>query len=286
MAVLVLVAANTACGRQSNAPAANQPITQNAAQSNQTPAQSNAPAAIDAETRDVNTASGITDGVAMEKAADDFARRYPQSRFRVSLYVRTAGLYAGQRDWAGELRAGDKALALAPHNASALTLTAMALENLPSASEAERTTQQTTIRERITDALQHVDDDQAPEDQRRNVRGLAYAALGLLELQTQDDAAAERGLTTATQALPQQASAWYSLALAQEHLKKYDAGLASIEKALQLDPGDKFSLDEQQDLKRLAASTVKARLITVAMVAALVPAWRASRTDPLVALRE
>jgi len=76
-----------------------------------------------------------------------------------------------------------------------------------------------------------------------------------------DDAAAERDFTAATQIAPQQAPYWEELALAQEHLKKYEEGVASIEKALQLTPADKDALEIQQRLKRLASSMVKARLI-------------------------
>jgi tetratricopeptide (TPR) repeat protein len=280
LAVLMFIAVSAACGQtsESNAAPANQHVNQNPTESN-----SNAQDATDAEARDFNAANALTEGIAKEKAADDFARRYPQSTFRTTLYLFAAMQYAGEHDWTGELRAGDKVLAYLPYNAVALALTATALAELLDDSDVNRATKMAAIRERAADALRYVDSDPYPitENGKQLVRSSAYAALGLLDAYIGDHAAAERDFTTATQVSPQQGPYWEELALAQEQLKKYEDGLASIEKALQLANADKAAPGIQQRLKRLASSTVKARLIFGEAVTGSDGEWRFADGTPL-----
>ena len=69
---------------------------------------------------------------------------------------------------------------------------------------------------------------------------MAYSALGIMKLKTGDDAGAEKDLKMATELakIRPDGYAWYHLALAQDHRKKYAAALGSVEQALQLASSD------------------------------------------------
>ena len=69
---------------------------------------------------------------------------------------------------------------------------------------------------------------------------MAYSALGIMKLKTGDDAGAEKDLKMATELAKfrPDGHAWYHLALAQDHRKKYAAALNSVEQALQLASSD------------------------------------------------
>jgi Tfp pilus assembly protein PilF len=76
---------------------------------------------------------------------------------------------------------------------------------------------------------------------------MAYSALGVMSLKTGDDTNAEKNFQTALalNKVQPDASAWYHLALAQDHRRKYSAALDSVEQALQL-------ASSNPDLQKLA----------------------------------
>src|SRR6185437_890156 len=76
-----------------------------------------------AEYKDYNTAYAITGGAAMEKAANDFAARYPQSELTAYLYSKAMHEYQNENQPDKMLTMGEKVLSLDPDNSIALVLT-------------------------------------------------------------------------------------------------------------------------------------------------------------------
>lgn len=192
---------------------------------------------------DYQSARKANSGAAMEKAASDFAEKYPGSDLRRYLFSKALRQYQSEDNPAGMLAAGEQVLALDPGDALALTLTATVLADGLSAGDPDRETKVAAIKKYATRALQAApaaDTGSATSSQaalyRTTLQSLAYSALGIMKLKTGDDAGAEKDLKTAVD-LPKihpDPYVWYHLALAQDHRKRYRAALNSVEQALQL----------------------------------------------------
>src|SRR5947209_19233315 len=99
----VLVMASLAVAQASGTQAQNAPAAQSGAAQSQTPGQPGTPAAPPAkhppqaktqpEFDAYKAAAANTDPAAMEKAADDFAAKFPDSELRVLLYKNATRLY-------------------------------------------------------------------------------------------------------------------------------------------------------------------------------------------------
>jgi tetratricopeptide (TPR) repeat protein len=196
------------------------------------------------EYADYNTAYAVSGGVAMEKAATDFAAAYPDSELRVYLYAKAMHEYQNENNAAKMLEIGRRVVALDPDNSIALVLTANVLADGLSDADADRPQKIAEIRKNSEHALQTIDagfvaPQNATPDQiaeyKDTLRSMARSALGIMELKSNDDAAAEKDLNTAAE-LSKKAPdpyVWYHLALAQDHQKKYAEALTSITQALQ-----------------------------------------------------
>src|SRR5947208_8496025 len=90
------------------------------------------------EYADYNTAYAITGGAAMEKAANDFAAKYPNSELRAYLYSKAMHEYQNENNPAKMLVTGKKILALDPDNTIALVLTATVLADSLSDADQDR----------------------------------------------------------------------------------------------------------------------------------------------------
>ena len=76
------------------------------------------------EYADYNAANAISGGAAMEKAANDFAAKYPDSELRSILYSKAMHNYQAENNPDKMLAMGEKVLAYDPDNPVALVLTA------------------------------------------------------------------------------------------------------------------------------------------------------------------
>jgi tetratricopeptide (TPR) repeat protein len=196
------------------------------------------------EFKDYNADYALSGGAVVEKAANDFAAQYPQSELREYLYSKAMHEYQNENNTAKMLETGRKVLGLDPDNSIALVLTATVLADGLSDTDADQRQKIAEIKKDAEHVLQTVDTafvappNATPEQltaYKNTLRSMARSAMGIMELKTNDDAAAEKDLAVAAEFVKTQPDPYilYHLALAQDHQKKYADALASITQALQ-----------------------------------------------------
>jgi tetratricopeptide (TPR) repeat protein len=237
------------------------------------------------EYKDYNSDYALQGGAAAEKAADDFARKYPQSELKEYLYSKAMHDYQNENNPSKMLAMGEKVLALDPDNSIALVLTATVLSDSLTESDAGREQKIGEIKKNSNHALESIDSSFTPppnatpeqiEAYKTTLQSMAHSALGIMELKTGDDTGAEKDLRLAATLNKTQPDPyiWYHLALAQDHLatavvdkdaqqKKYLEALASVNEALQYvgsnaDLG-KLAQGERERLQRLASLSTPSR---------------------------
>jgi tetratricopeptide (TPR) repeat protein len=196
------------------------------------------------EFNDYNTAYAVAGGAASEKAADDFAAKYPDSELKAFLYSKAMHEYQTENNQAKIVATGTKVLQSDPDNPIALVLTATVMADTLSDSDVDREKKVATIKKNSDHALQTINSDFAlgtnvsPEQlaaYKKTLQSMAHSALGIVALKSGDDAGAEKELKAAADANPSQPDpyVWYHLALAQDHQKKYPEALVSVNQAVQ-----------------------------------------------------
>ena len=196
-----------------------------------------------AEFTDYNAAYAIAGGAASEKAADEFAAKYPASELKTFLYAKAMHEYQTENNQPKILSTGEKVLQLDPDNAVALVLTANVLSDTLSDTDTDRDKKVAEIKKNGGRALQLMDANFNPAANatpeqvaayKRTLQALAHSALGITALKTGDDAGAEKEMKAAAEANPSQPDPFvlYHLALAQDHQKKYDEALVSVKRAI------------------------------------------------------
>jgi len=195
------------------------------------------------EYADYNAANAISGGAAMEKAANDFAAKYPDSELRSILYSKAMHNYQAENNPAKMLAMGEKVLTYDPDNPIALVLTATALSDNFSENDPDRTMKMAAIQKNAGRALQTIDSAFVPpagatpqqiKDYKDTLRSMAHSAIGIMSLKDKDNARAEAELKLSADLLSAAPDpyVWYHLALAQDHQGKYADALASVQKAL------------------------------------------------------
>jgi len=243
------------------------PATANENRSPSTPPQKRPPQAkTQGEYNDYNTAYATGGGAAMEKAANDFAAKYPASELRSYLYAKALHDYQNENNPDKMLAMGEKVLALDPDHTIALVLTATVLADSLSETNLNRDQKIAQIKKNSTHALDTVDAAFVPpagataekiDAYKSTLRSMAHSALGIMELKCGDNVAAEKDLQAASALNKTQPDPyiWYHLALAQDHQKKYADALASVRQALQYTSGnpdlDSLAKGEQERLIKL-----------------------------------
>jgi tetratricopeptide (TPR) repeat protein len=197
------------------------------------------------EFNDYNAAYAIASGAASEKAADDFAAKYPESELKSYLYSKAMHEYQSENNPEKMLSVGEKVLQLDPDNSIALVLTATVLADSLSDTDTDRQAKVVRVKTNAGHALDTLNSSFTPpanatpeqvKAYKDTLQSMAHSALGIVALKTADDAAAEKELKLSAdlnQAQPDP-YIWYHLALAQDHQKKYQEALASINHALQV----------------------------------------------------
>jgi tetratricopeptide (TPR) repeat protein len=218
------------------------------------------------EFNDYNAAYATAGGAAAEKAADEFAAKYPASELKAFLYSKAMHEYQNENNPAKMLSVGEKVLQLDPDNSIALVLTATVLSDSLNDSDTDRQAKIARVKKNATRALETVDSafvppaNATPEQvtaYKSTLQSMAHSALGIVALKTGDDATAENELKLSTKLNLTEPDPylWYHLALAQDHQKKYPEALASINSALQV-------IGTNADLGELARGEQK-RLLTL-----------------------
>jgi tetratricopeptide (TPR) repeat protein len=196
-----------------------------------------------AEFTDYNAAYATAGGAASEKAADEFAAKYPASELKTFLYAKAMHEYQTENNQPKILSTGEKVLQLDPDNAVALVLTANVLSDTLSDTDTDRDKKVAEIKKNGGHALQLMDANFNPAANatpeqvaayKRTLQALAHSALGITALKTGDDAGAEKEMKAAAEANPSQPDpfVFYHLALAQDHQKKYEEALVSVKRAI------------------------------------------------------
>jgi tetratricopeptide (TPR) repeat protein len=195
------------------------------------------------EFNDYNTAYALSGGAQMEKAADDFAAKYPSSELKSYLYAKALHEYQNENNPAKMLGVSRKVLQLDPDNTIALVLTATVLADGLDEKDPDREQKIAEIKKDSTHALETVDSaftppaNATPEQvaaYKKTLQSMAHSALGITALKTDDNKTAEQELklAAALNAAQPDPYIWYHLALAQDHLEKFPDALVSINKAL------------------------------------------------------
>ena len=197
------------------------------------------------EFNDYNAAYAIAGGTASEKAADDFAAKYPESELKSYLYSKAMHEYQNENNPEKMLSVGEKVLRFDPDNSIALVLTATVLADSLSDTDTDRQAKVARIKTNAAHALDTVDSSFTPpanatpeqvKTYKDTLQSMAHSALGIVALKTADDSTAERELKLSADLNQGQPDPyiWYHLALAQDHQKKYQEALASVNHALQV----------------------------------------------------
>jgi tetratricopeptide (TPR) repeat protein len=219
-----------------------------------------------AEFTDYNAAYATAGGAAVEKAADEFAAKYPASELKAYLYAKAMHEYQNENNPPKMLSVGEKVLQLDPDNSIALVLTSTVLADSLKDADTDRQAKIARARKNATHALETVDSSFVPPanatpeqvtEYKSTLQSMAHSALGIVALKTGDDATAENELKLSTSLNVSQPDPylWYHLALAQDHQQKYPEALVSINHALQVMGGN-------ADLGELAKGEQK-RLLTL-----------------------
>lgn len=235
------------------------------------------------EFNDYNTAYAVTGGAAMEKAANDFADKYPSSELRPYLYAKAMHEYESESNSDKMLAMGEKVLKLDPDNTVALVLTATVSSDNLKDNQPDRDQKIAEIRKNAHRALDIVDVSVVPPQgaspeqvatYKNTLRSMAHSALGMTAFKSDDYPAAEKEFRIAadlSQAQPDP-FVWYHLALAQDHQGKYPEALVSVSKALKY-------VGSNPDLGKLAANE-RIRLVDLTAPQSATPQPQASPSPP------
>jgi tetratricopeptide (TPR) repeat protein len=225
-----------------------------------------------AEFRDYNAAYAITGGAAIEKAANDFAAKYPASELSLYLYLKALHEYQNENNSGKILAMGDKVLSFDPDNSIALVLTATVVSDSLSDSDLDRQKKVAEVRRNANHALATVESSFVPPANataeqiaayKSTIQSMAHSALGITDLKVNDYIGAETELKTAVELNKTQPDPyiWYHMALAQDHQMKYQQALASINEALRYTASnpdlDKIARGEHERLLKLTRADQK-----------------------------
>lgn len=203
------------------------------------PPQAKTQAEFDAYNQIANT----NDPAALEKAADDFAAKFPDSELRILLYKKAMAEYQSANNGDKMMEMGKKALAIDPNDAQALISVAEVLAERTRETDLDKDQRLAEARKDAENVLKSVDTETPagiPPDKIELYKGLmksnAYAILGTLDFNKNDYAAAEGNFRKSIDALPQQPDAVtvLRLALALDHQGKYPEALKYANQAVQM----------------------------------------------------
>ena len=193
------------------------------------------------------TAIALTDAAAAEKAADDFATKFPDSELRIMLYKSTMRLYqrAGNSDKIVEM--GRKGLALDTDDPELLVTVASELAEKTHDTDLDKDQRLDEARKSAERALQTIDTDivfpaGTPPDKadayKNLLRSSIYSILGTLEFNKNNFMAAETDFRKSIDAYPQQPDpvTVLRLSLALDRQNKYPEALNYANKAVELTP--------------------------------------------------
>ncbi len=213
----------------------------------------------------------LTDAAATEKAADDFAAKFPDSELRVVLYKSAMQKYQASNNGDKMLEMAQKALTLDPDDPDALVGVAQVLAERTRDTDLDRDQKLAEAKKDAERALVTVDTDvptagYPPEkiDQfKRYMKSEAYAVLGTLATNAKNWPEAETNLRKSIEVFPEQVDsvAVLRLAVALDMQNKIPDALKFANQAVDLtkdrpdSPAGKASRAEQDRLTKLSSGS-------------------------------
>jgi tetratricopeptide (TPR) repeat protein len=228
------------------------PKAQNPPAGAQQPGEAGAPAApvnrppqakTQAEFDAFNAANAAKDPEAMEKAATDFAAKFPDSELRILLFKTATRMYQNANNADKMLEMARKCLEIDPDDAEALVDVAEVLTERTRDTDLDKDQRLEEARKSVDHALQSIDTHPAvgvPAEKMDDYKGLlrstAYSVRGTLLFNKSDFAAAESDYRKAIDAYPQQPDpiTVLRLSLALDRQNKYAEALTYANKAVDL----------------------------------------------------
>jgi tetratricopeptide (TPR) repeat protein len=218
-----------------------------------------------------NAAMALTDAGAVEKAADDFAAKYPDSELRALLYKAAMTKYMQTNNAEKMLDTAQKALTFDPDDPEALVGVAQVLAERTRDTDLDKDQKLAEAKKDAERALVTIDTDvpTAGYDParidafKRYVRSDAYAILGALASNAKNWPEAETDLRKSIDAFPEQVDsvAVLRLAIALDNENKIPEALKVANQAVDLtkdhpdSPAGKAARAEQDRLTKLNSGT-------------------------------
>ena len=244
---VVLALATWTWAQGTNKPApSNQPPAQAGTQATPAPQSKRPPQAkTTPEYEAYNSAVALTDAAAAEKAAGDFAAKFPDSELRVMLYKSAMRAYQKTANSDKIIEMGRKGLAIDGDDPELLATVAGELAEKTHDTDLDKDQRFDEANKMAQKAIQTVDTDvsippNTPQEQvdayKGQLRSFAYSIIGVLEYRKDDFAAAETDLRKSIDAYPSQPDpvVVLRLALALDKQGKYPEALKVANQAVDL----------------------------------------------------
>jgi tetratricopeptide (TPR) repeat protein len=241
MILVAVLARSAGCfGQSKTAAQTTPPAGQTAAPAGKRPPQAKTQPEFDA----YNTAAAITDPAAQEKAADEFAAKYPDSELRPLLYKSVMHSYQQANNGDKMLTMSQKVLTFDPDDPEALLGVAQVLAERTRDTDADKDQKIAEARKNAERALVTVDTDiptaGQPPDRVEAFKGFlkseAYAILGTLDFNAKAWVTAEATLKKSIDVFPQQPDpiAVFRLSVALDMQGKYPEAIKYADQAVDL----------------------------------------------------
>ncbi|HZR57388.1 MAG TPA: hypothetical protein VFA74_10980 [Terriglobales bacterium] len=214
--------------------------------------------------------ANIKDPAAMEKAADDFAAKFPTSDLRVLLYRACMNSYQSANNADKMMEMGRKILTLDPNDPEAALGVAQVLAERTRDTDLDKDQRYAEASKMAEHALETIDTDVAApagtppeklEAYKRYLKSTAYAVLGTIQFDQEKFADAEGTLRKAIDADPSQPDpvAMLRLALALDKQDKYPEALQEATKVVAITQEStnigSTARKEQDRLQKLTSTT-------------------------------
>ena len=212
-----------------------------------------------------NAAASNPDTAAAEKAADDFAAKYPQSDLRGLLYSNIMRRYQQANDSDKTLEMARKVLTYEPNDPVALVMAATVLAERTREGDLDREERYDEALKYAQRALETASTDimvpanasaQQIDSARKVLLSMAHSAIGMIDLNRKSDAAAAQEFQQSIALSapgPVEPLTYLRLALAQDHLKQYSDALTSANKAVESSPANSpVAMLAKQEVDRLS----------------------------------
>jgi len=220
---------------------------------------------------DYKAAMALTDGASMEKAANDFAAKYPDSELRVMLYKAAMQRYQQVNNGDKMMEMAQKALSYDPDDPEALIAVSQVLAERTRDTDLDKDQRLAEAKKNAERALETIDTDVPtsgyPPEQLAAYKGFlrsnAYGVLGTLASNAKNWPEAETDLRKSIDAFPQQLDsvAVLRLAVALDMQNKIPEALKYANQAVDLtkdhadSPAGKAARAEQDRLTKLNSGT-------------------------------